>query len=36
LGFWLIFKGFQPAAYAGRTEVVTTAAPVPVPATAAL
>jgi hypothetical protein len=36
LGFWLIFKGFQPAAYAGRAEVVMTADPAPVPATAAL
>jgi hypothetical protein len=24
LGFWLLFKGFQPEAYGGRAEVVTT------------
>lgn len=36
LGFWLIFKGFQPTAYAGRAEVVMTSDHAPVPATAAL
>jgi Domain of unknown function (DUF4386) len=36
VAFWLIFKGFQPEAYAGRAEAVMPAERTPLPATAAL